>query len=33
MFDLRLKRKNLASNCDIADFVKKKTDFHCKLKD
>ena len=27
MFDLRLKQKNLASNSDIADFVKKKDRF------
>ena len=32
MFDLRLKRANLASKSDIANFVKM-TDFDNKLKD
>ena len=31
-FDLRLKRENLASKSDIANFIKK-TDFDNKLKD
>ena len=33
LFAARLKQANLASKSDIANFVKKTTDFHNKLKD